>query len=297
MLDLRIRGRKALVCAASKGLGRACAMSLGRAGVELTITARTAETLEQTAEEIRKETGAKVTAVPGDISTEAGRAAALAACPNPDILVNNCGGPPHGDFREWSVEDWQKAVNANMLTPIMLIKAVVDGMCERKFGRIVNITSGSVKSPIPNLGMSNGARAGLTAFCAGIARQVAKYNVTINGLLPGPFLTDRLRSGIEYEARRQNISFEEMLGQARLRPTRPAGSATPRNSATPAPFCAPPRPASSSAKTCCSTAAPSIRRWDEPAPPRYRRRLTRIRRLRAAACTACRPSRLLGALD
>ena len=213
MLDLRIRGRKALVCAASKGLGRACAMSLGRAGVELTITARTAETLEQTAEEIRKETGAKVTPVPGDISTEAGRAAALAACPNPDILVNNCGGPPHGDFREWSVEDWQKAVNANMLTPIMLIKATVDGMCERKFGRIVNITSGSVKSPIPNLGMSNGARAGLTAFCAGLARQVAKYNVTINGLLPGPFLTNRLRSGIEYEARRQNISFEEMLAK------------------------------------------------------------------------------------
>src|ERR1700758_3526148 len=213
MLDLRIRGRKALVCAASKGLGRACAMSLGRAGVALTITARTAETLEQTAEEIRKETGAKVTAVAGDISTEAGRAAALAACPNPDILVNNCGGPPHGDFRGWSIEDWQKAVNANMLTPIMLIKATVDGMCERKFGRIVNITSGSVKSPIPNLGMSNGARAGLTAFSAGLARQVAKYNVTINGLLPGPFLTDRLRSGIEYEARRQNISFQEMLGK------------------------------------------------------------------------------------
>jgi 3-oxoacyl-[acyl-carrier protein] reductase len=111
------------------------------------------------------------------------------------------------------VEDWQKAVNANMLTPIMLIKATVDGMCERKFGRIVNITSGSVKSPIPNLGMSNGARAGLTAFCAGLARQVAKHNVTINGLLPGPFLTDRLRSGIEYEARRQNISFEEQLAK------------------------------------------------------------------------------------
>jgi 3-oxoacyl-[acyl-carrier protein] reductase len=213
MLDLGISGRKAIVCAASKGLGRACAMALGRAGVELVITARTKETLDQTAAEIRKETGAKVTPIAGDISTEAGRQAALAACPNPDILVNNCGGPPHGDFREWSVEDWQKAVNANMLTPIMLIKATVDGMCERKFGRIVNITSGSVKSPIPNLGMSNGARAGLTAFCAGLARQVAKYNVTINGLLPGPFLTDRLRSGIEYEARRQNISFEEMLGK------------------------------------------------------------------------------------
>ena len=140
MLDLRIRGRKAVVCAASKGLGRACAMSLGRAGVELTITARTVETLEQTADEIRRETGAKVTAVAGDITTEEGRRTALAACPEPDILVNNAGGPPHGDFREWTIEDWQKAVNANMLTPIMLIKAVVDGMCSRKFGRIVNIT-------------------------------------------------------------------------------------------------------------------------------------------------------------
>ena len=221
MLDLKIKGRKAIVCAASKGLGRACAMALGRAGVDLVITARTKETLEATAEEIRKETGATVTAVPGDISTEAGRAAALAACPNPDILVNNCGGPPLGDFREWSVEDWQKAINANMLTAIMLIKATVDGMCERKFGRIVNITSASVKSPIPSLGMSNGARAGLTAFCAGIARQVAKYNVTINGILPGPFLTDRLRSSIEFEARRQNISFDEQL--ARHGAASPAG--------------------------------------------------------------------------
>ena len=211
MLDLRIRGKKAIVCAASKGLGRACAMALARAGVEVTITARTAETLEQTAKEIRDATGAKVTTVAGDITTEAGRAAALAACPHPDILINNAGGPPHGDFREWSLEDWQKAVNANMLTPIMLIKATIDGMARRKFGRIVNITSSSVKSPIPILGMSNGARAGLTGFVAGLARQVARHNVTINGLLPGPFLTDRLRSGIEFEARRQNISFEQML--------------------------------------------------------------------------------------
>ena len=221
MLDLHIRGRKALVCAASKGLGRACAMALGRAGVELTITARTAETLEQTADEIRRETGVKVMPVAGDITTEAGREAALAACPAPDILVNNAGGPPHGDFREWGLEDWQKAVNANMLTPIMLIKATVDGMCARKFGRIVNITSSSVKSPIPILGMSNGARAGLTGFVAGLARQVARHNVTINNLLPGPFLTDRLRSGTEFEARRQNVSFEEML--ARRSATNPTG--------------------------------------------------------------------------
>ena len=221
MLELGIAGRKAIVCAASKGLGRACAMALAQAGVAVTITARTAETLEQTAEEIRRATGAKVTAVAGDITTEAGRAAALAACPEPDILVNNAGGPPHGDFREWGIEDWQKAVNGNMLTPIMLIKSTVDGMCARKFGRIVNITSGSVKSPIPILGMSNGARAGLTGFVAGLARQVARHNVTINNLLPGPFLTDRLRSGIEFEARRQNISFEEML--AKRSATNPTG--------------------------------------------------------------------------
>src|SRR5256885_8766771 len=221
MLDLGIAGRRAIVCAASKGLGRACAMALAHAGAAVTITARTAETLEQTAAEIRTATGAEVTAVAGDITTEAGRAAALAACPEPDILVNNAGGPPHGDFREWEIEDWQKAVNGNMITPIMLIKAVIDGMIARKFGRIVNITSGSVKSPIPNLGMSNGARAGLTGFVGGLARQVARHNVTINGLLPGPFLTDRLRSGIEFEARRQNVSFEEMLAQRSA--TNPAG--------------------------------------------------------------------------
>ena len=173
-MDLGIKGKKAIVCAASKGLGRACAMSLAREGVDLVITARTAADLEKTADEIRKETGVKVTAVPGDITTDAGRAAALAACPDPDILVNNAGGPPRGDFRDWGRDDWIKAVDANMLTPIFLIKAVVDGMIERKFGRIVNITSASVKSPIPELGMSNGARAGLTGFVAGLARQIAK---------------------------------------------------------------------------------------------------------------------------
>ncbi|MBV9827795.1 MAG: SDR family oxidoreductase [Alphaproteobacteria bacterium] len=210
-MDLGIAGRKAIVCAASKGLGRACAMALSRAGVAVTITARTVEALEQTAAGIHAATGNKVTVVAGDITTEAGRQATLAACPQPDILVNNAGGPPHGDFRDWGLDEWNKAVNANMLTPIMLIKATVDGMCERKFGRIVNITSASVKSPIPILGMSNGARAGLTGFVAGLARQVARHNVTINNLLPGPFLTDRLRSGIEFEARKQNVSFEEML--------------------------------------------------------------------------------------
>jgi 3-oxoacyl-[acyl-carrier protein] reductase len=219
-MDLGIKGRKAIVCAASKGLGRACATSLAREGVELVITARTAETLEATAEEIRRATGARVTAVPGDISTEAGRAAALAACPAPDILVNNAGGPPPGDFRDWDRDAWIRAIDANMLAPIFMIKAVVDGMAERRFGRIVNITSASVKSPIPQLGMSNGARAGLTGFVAGLARQVARHNVTINNLLPGPFLTDRLRSGAAHLAQRNNRSVEEELAlRGRENPT------------------------------------------------------------------------------
>jgi 3-oxoacyl-[acyl-carrier protein] reductase len=221
MLDLGLNGKKAIVCAASKGLGRACAMQLAKAGVDVVITARTAATLEETAADIRRETGVKVTAVAGDITTEAGRQAALAACPEPDILINNAGGPPAGDFREWGLEDWEKAVNANMLTPIMLIKATVDGMCQRKFGRIVNITSSSVKSPIAILGMSNGARAGLTGFVAGLARQVARHNVTINNILPGPFLTDRLRSNMQFESRRENTSFDEIL--AKRSAANPAG--------------------------------------------------------------------------
>lgn len=212
-MDLGLKGKKGIVCAASKGLGRACAMSLAREGVDLVITARTASDLERTADEIRKETGVKVTAVPGDISTEEGRAAALAACPTPDILVNNAGGPPHGDFREWGREDWIKAVDQNMLAPIFLIKAVVDGMCERKFGRIVNITSASVKSPIPSLGMSNGARAGLTGFVAGLARQVARHNVVINNILPGPFLTDRLRSGAIAVASQRNVPVDDIIAE------------------------------------------------------------------------------------
>lgn len=210
-MDFGIKGRRAIVCAASKGLGRASAMALAAEGVELTITARTAETLEATAEEIRKATGAKVTAVAGDITSEEGRAAALAACPDPDILVNNAGGPPAGDFREWGEAEWLSALNANMLTPIFLIKAVVDGMIERKFGRIVNITSGAVKSPIPVLGLSNGARAGLTGFVAGLARDVVKHNVTINNLLPGVIETDRLMDNLRFIAEKRGITHEEMI--------------------------------------------------------------------------------------
>ena len=210
-MDMGLAGKRAIVCAASKGLGRACAMALAREGVEVVITARTASTLEATADEIRAASGVRVTAVAGDITTEEGRAAALAACPAPDILVNNAGGPPPGDFRDWEREDWIRALDANMLTPIALMKAVVDGMAERRFGRIVNITSASVKSPIATLGMSNGARAGLTGFVAGLSRQVARHNVTINNLLPGPFLTDRLRGNARAAAAEAGRDVEDVL--------------------------------------------------------------------------------------
>ena len=172
-MDLGIRGRKALVCAASKGLGRACAFSLAKEGVDVTIVARTREPLEKTAEEIRAATGVTVSAVATDITTPEGRRLALDACPQPDILVNNAGGPPPGDFRDWTRDDWIKALDANMLTPIELMKATVDGMMQRRFGRIVNITSGAVKAPIDILGLSNGARAGLTgeAFTADVMHE------------------------------------------------------------------------------------------------------------------------------
>ena len=213
-MDLGIRGKTALVCAASKGLGKGCALSLAREGVNLVITARGKEALEATAEEIRRifpaGSGAKVVAVAGDITTAEGRAAALAACPSPDILVNNAGGPPPGNFRDWSREDWIKALDANMLTPIELIKATVDGMIARKFGRIVNITSGAVKMPIPELGLSNGARSGLTGFVAGLSRQIVQHNVTINGLLPGPFDTDRLRGNMKFNAEKMGKSVAEL---------------------------------------------------------------------------------------
>lgn len=209
-MDLGIRGRTALVCAASKGLGKGCAASLAREGVNLVITARGRDALEQTAAEIRKAFSVEVTPVPGDITTPEGREAALKACPSPDILVNNAGGPPPGDFRSWDREAWVKALDANMITPILLIRAVVDGMIARKFGRIVNITSGAVKMPIPELGLSNGARTGLTGFVAGLSRRTVRHNVTINSLLPGPFDTDRLRGNIEFNAKSSGKSVEEV---------------------------------------------------------------------------------------
>lgn len=212
-MDLGIRGKQAIVCAASKGLGRACAVSLAREGVDLTICARGREALEQTAQEIRRQYGVKVSAVAVDIVTPEGRTAVLAACPQPDILVNNAGGPPPGDFRNWSREDWIKALDANMLTPIELIKATIDHMIAKKFGRVVNITSSAVKAPLQVLGLSNGARAGLTGFVAGLARQTVKHNVTINNLLPGFFMTDRNRSTMTAIAKDRGITVEEALAE------------------------------------------------------------------------------------
>jgi 3-oxoacyl-[acyl-carrier protein] reductase len=214
-MDLGIAGRKALVCAASKGLGRGCALALARNGVEVTITARTKATLDEAAAELTRLSGGKVTPVAGDITKPEGRAAALAACPAPDILVNNAGGPPPGDFREWDEDDWLSACNANMITAIMLIKATVDGMIGRGFGRIVNITSSSVKAPIPQLGLSNGARAGLTGFVAGIARQTVEHNVTINNILPGRFATDRLRAGFAFAAQKSGRPVAEVETESR----------------------------------------------------------------------------------
>lgn len=220
-MDLGIAGRRALICAASKGLGRACALALAKEGVQVTLTARGAEALEETAAAIRAATGVTVTTAVGDIATEEGRAAALAACPEPDILINNAGGPPPGDFRDWEREDWIRALDANMLAPIFLIKATVDGMIGRRFGRIVNITSGAVKAPIPTLGMSNGARAGLTGFVAGLARQTVRHNVTINNLLPGPFETDRLRKTMEGAAKASGRDLDAELDLRRQ--ANPAG--------------------------------------------------------------------------
>ncbi len=220
-MDLGIAGKKAIVCAASKGLGKACATSLAREGVDVTICARTEETLNAAADEIRALGGGKVMAVACDITTDDGRDAVLKACPEPDILINNAGGPPPGDFRDWDRDTWIAAVDANMLTPIFLIKATVDGMIGRKFGRIVNITSSAVKAPIDILGLSNGARAGLTGFVAGIARKTVRHNVTINGLLPGPFLTDRLTKNMKIHADQEGISFDEMM--AKRASTNPAG--------------------------------------------------------------------------
>jgi 3-oxoacyl-[acyl-carrier protein] reductase len=219
-MDLGLRGKTAIVCAASKGLGRASAMALAREGVALVINARGKDALAATADDIRAATGVDVQAVAADITTEAGRAAVLEAAPAPDILINNAGGPPAGSFDTLTPAQWHAALDANMLTPIALIQAVIAGMRARRFGRIVNITSASVKSPIPTLGLSNGARAGLTGFVAGVAREVARDNVTINNLLPGPFLTDRLRDNMRAAAASAKRGVDEEIAlRAKANPT------------------------------------------------------------------------------
>jgi 3-oxoacyl-[acyl-carrier protein] reductase len=220
-MDLAIAGRHALVCASSKGLGRACALSLAREGAIVTMVARGLEALEAAADEIRRETGARVLTVAADITSAEGRAAALAVCGTPDILVTNAGGPKPGDFRQWEREHWIAALDANMLTPIELIKATLDGMIARRFGRIVNITSAAVKAPIDILGLSNGARSGLTGFVAGLARKTVAHNVTINNLLPGPFETDRLRETARQWANQSGKSQEDVLSERRA--ANPAG--------------------------------------------------------------------------
>ena len=225
-MDLGIAGRRALVCGASKGLGRGCAQALAEAGCDVTIVARTAVDVEQAAHEIGEATKRPVRFVACDITTAEGRAAALGACADPDILVNNAGGPPPGDFREWTRDDWIRALDANMLTPIELIKATIDPMIARRFGRIVNITSAAVKMPIDVLGLSNGARTGLTGFVAGLSRKVAQHGVTINNLLPGPFDTARLRSVTAMRAKAQGIATEDALDATRNAiPARRVGTA------------------------------------------------------------------------
>lgn len=215
-MDLGLEGRWALVCAASKGLGRGCAEALVAEGVNVVITARGEAALQDTAAALRAlNPKVRVVAVAGDITTPEGRAAALAAAPQVDILVNNAGGPPPGDFRQWERDAWIAALDANMLTPIALIRAVVDDMTARRFGRIVNITSAAVKAPIDILGLSNGARSGLTGFVAGLARQTVAHNVTINNLLPGPFETDRLRTTMAGAAQRSGRSVDAVMDERR----------------------------------------------------------------------------------
>ena len=212
-MDLGIKGRRAVVCAASRGLGRASALSLARNGVDLVINARDAKVLEETAQAIREETGTAVEAVAGDISEPAVQAAMIDACPEPDILVNNNGGPPRRDFREIDRSALLQGVVMNMAAPVEMIGRVVDGMAARGFGRIVNITSISVKMPVPGLDLSSGARAGLTAFVAGIAPTVAANNVTINNLLPGYFDTVRLRSNIASGAKAMGADLDKFTEQ------------------------------------------------------------------------------------
>jgi len=212
-MDLGIAGRKAIVCASSRGLGRACAKALAEAGCDVVINGRDRDRLEATAAELRQATGARIVAVAADVASSAGQTALFAACPEPDILVNNNAGPPFRDFRALDRQKLLDGVTANMVVAIELVQKAIDPMVAKKFGRIVNITSGSVKMPLVGLDLSSGARAGLTAFLAGVARSVAASNVTINFILPGIFATDRLRSYVANTAKTKGISEEAALAE------------------------------------------------------------------------------------
>jgi 3-oxoacyl-[acyl-carrier protein] reductase len=220
-MDLGIAGRSAIVCASSRGLGKACALALVKEGVDVWICARNEIGLEEAQKELAAAGAGDVHAVVADVTTEEGRDAMLNACAAPDILVNNAGGPPPGDFRNWRQSDWFDAINANMYSAIDLIRRTLDGMIERQFGRVVNITSSSVKAPIAELGLSNGARAGLTGFVSGIARAPAKHNVTINNLLPGYFGTARLEGLFAAKADAAGLALEEY--KAEISSSIPAG--------------------------------------------------------------------------
>jgi 3-oxoacyl-[acyl-carrier protein] reductase len=212
-MDLGIAGRRALVCASSRGLGRACARALAAEGVEIVVNGRDAARLEATAEEIRRESDVRVTAVIADLCTEEGRAALLAACPDPDILVNNNGGPPPGRFEDWDHARWLAALEANLLAPALLIRGVIGGMRARRFGRIVNVTSAMVKAPHAAMGLSTAARSALTAVCKGLSRDVARDNVTINNLLPERIDTDRQRFMAELRAKTGGVSLEQAYAE------------------------------------------------------------------------------------
>jgi 3-oxoacyl-[acyl-carrier protein] reductase len=212
-MDLGLKGRKAIVCASSRGLGRGCATALAEAGCDLVINGRDADKLKAAANDLRKRFGVNVIEIAADVSTPDGQKALLDACPAPDILVNNNGGPKPRPLRELDRQAILDGVAQNMVTPLELTRAVIDGMAERRFGRIVNITSLSVYLPIPGLDLSSGARAGLTAFLAGVARTVASSNVTINNLLPGKFDTDRIRATTRFAAEKAGISEEEGIAR------------------------------------------------------------------------------------
>ena len=228
-MDLGIRGRRAIVCASSKGLGKACAIALAREGAEVTINSRSAERLTASAEEIRRETGIVVREVVGDIASESTRALLLEACPHPDILVTNNGGPMPGRYQDWDRDAWIAALDANMLAPVLMIRAVIDGMVERRFGRIVNILSAMVKSPLAPMGLSAGARTGLMSFCKGVSREVAPFNVTINNLLPERIDTERQRFMAELSAGMNGKTVDEAYDDIR-------GSIAARRLGTPGEF-------------------------------------------------------------